>query len=494
MSARSTRSSASSRAAEASVRARMVCPAAHAVRAAREQARRAVRLARRSARRRAGRRRRRRRTRRVVRPGTATASRSSATSGVGAVDGRGAVPRRPVRVVAGRGPRPAPGAPRAVPSWSRPGTPRTGPAGAAPHGVAVDGQQPGPFRVAQRGRRRRRAVAGGPPHGGDAVRSRRRRRPAAASAPARGSRRHRSRKTRSTPAVRCSCGGIGAAPAQLRRGSAWWAARAGRAGSRRPRASAGPRPRRAVRRRRARRAAPGRRRRSARRSRQPSGDGSPGRAKPRPAVAVAGGEHDGDPVRGQPPRGDQHRVRGRLVEPLRVVDDAQHGRVLGGLGQHRQGREPDQERLDRRARPPGRTRPAAPAPAAPGAGRGPSTGRSSRCSAANGSGASDSTPWVRSTRTPATSAAACWDGDQVAAAGRSCRRPAHPARPGRRPAPARAWSTRAASCARSSSRPCSTSRPYLAGNRPSQHREPRLFDRGDCPPHAPPWKMHAALV
>ena len=67
----------------------------------------------------------------------------------------------------------------------------------------------------------------------------------------------------------------------------------------------------------------------------------------RAALAVAGGEHDGDPVGAQPPRGDQDRVRGGLVEPLRVVDDAQHGRVLGGLGQHRQGRQRHQERLHR---------------------------------------------------------------------------------------------------------------------------------------------------
>ncbi len=42
------------------------------------------------------------------------------------------------------------------------------------------------------------------------------------------------------------------------------------------------------------------------------------------------------------------------------------------------------------------------------------------------------------------------------------------------------------------SRPCSTTRPYLAGNRPPQQREPRLFDRGDWPAHAPLWNVHAA--
>ena len=67
----------------------------------------------------------------------------------------------------------------------------------------------------------------------------------------------------------------------------------------------------------------------------------------RAALAVAGGEHDSDPVGAQPPRGDQDRVRGGLVEPLRVVDDAQHRRVLGSLGQHRQGRQRHQERLHR---------------------------------------------------------------------------------------------------------------------------------------------------
>ena len=67
----------------------------------------------------------------------------------------------------------------------------------------------------------------------------------------------------------------------------------------------------------------------------------------RAAFAVAGGEHDRDPVGAEPPDGDQYRVGGGLVEPLRVVDDAQHRRVLGRFGEHRQGRERRQERFDR---------------------------------------------------------------------------------------------------------------------------------------------------
>jgi len=66
----------------------------------------------------------------------------------------------------------------------------------------------------------------------------------------------------------------------------------------------------------------------------------------RACVAVPGGEHDGDAVGTQPSRGDHHRLGGGLVEPVRVVDDAQQGSVLGRLSEHREGRERDQERLD----------------------------------------------------------------------------------------------------------------------------------------------------
>jgi hypothetical protein len=63
---------------------------------------------------------------------------------------------------------------------------------------------------------------------------------------------------------------------------------------------------------------------------------------------VAGGEHDGHRVGLQLTRREQQRARGRGIQPLRIVDDAAHGAVLGGLGQRRQGSHPDQERLDRR--------------------------------------------------------------------------------------------------------------------------------------------------
>ena len=80
----------------------------------------------------------------------------------------------------------------------------------------------------------------------------------------------------------------------------------------------------------------------------------------------------------------------------------------------------------------------------------PSTGRRSRCSAANGSGASDSTPWARSTCT--------WS---PAVATRSSSRadfptPGSPCRSRVPACPWRAPSRSVASCARSSSRPCST--------------------------------------
>ena len=62
---------------------------------------------------------------------------------------------------------------------------------------------------------------------------------------------------------------------------------------------------------------------------------------------VAGREHQEHAVRTEPARAEQQRVRGRGVEPVRVLDDAQHGALLGGRGQHRQRRDRDQERLDR---------------------------------------------------------------------------------------------------------------------------------------------------
>ena len=167
--------------------------------------------------------------------------------------------------------------------------------------------------------------------------------------------------------------------------------------------------------------------------------------------------------------------RGR-VEPVRVVDDAQHEVLLGRGGQHRQGRDAHQERLDRRARRPRRTPPAAPGPAAPG-GRSRSrvTGRSSRWSAANASGASTSRPWVRSTVASAASATSASSRADLPTPGspRTTRLPADPCR---------ARSTSASRRARSGSRPTSTARPYYRCPHPPGPDRTRRFDRGDARP------------
>ena len=65
--------------------------------------------------------------------------------------------------------------------------------------------------------------------------------------------------------------------------------------------------------------------------------------------AFPGGEHHGRPG---PPRAGGRRtgaLRRGGVQPMRVVDDAQHEVLLGGGGQQRQGRDAHQERLHRRS-------------------------------------------------------------------------------------------------------------------------------------------------
>ena len=64
---------------------------------------------------------------------------------------------------------------------------------------------------------------------------------------------------------------------------------------------------------------------------------------------VACREHHEHAVRTEPARTEQQRIRGRGIEPVRILDHAQHGALLGGCGQHRQRRDRHQERLDRGA-------------------------------------------------------------------------------------------------------------------------------------------------
>ena len=66
----------------------------------------------------------------------------------------------------------------------------------------------------------------------------------------------------------------------------------------------------------------------------------------RPRLVVAGGEHDDDPFGEQPPGDEQQRVPGGGVEPLEVVDQAQHRFRLAELGQQRQRPQRHQERVE----------------------------------------------------------------------------------------------------------------------------------------------------
>ncbi len=66
-------------------------------------------------------------------------------------------------------------------------------------------------------------------------------------------------------------------------------------------------------------------------------------------VAVAGGEQQHDPLRVEPPCDRQQHVGGGSVEPLRVVDHAEHAAAVGDVGQQGQRRQRDEERVVDRA-------------------------------------------------------------------------------------------------------------------------------------------------
>ena len=68
-------------------------------------------------------------------------------------------------------------------------------------------------------------------------------------------------------------------------------------------------------------------------------EGSPG--------AVPGGEDHGHPVRAEPAGAEEQGARGGGVQPVGVVDHAEHEVLLRRGGQQRQGRHADQERLHR---------------------------------------------------------------------------------------------------------------------------------------------------
>ena len=75
--------------------------------------------------------------------------------------------------------------------------------------------------------------------------------------------------------------------------------------------------------------------------------GSPARtSSPLPGACRT---HERDPL-GEEATGDESEdLRGGLVEPLRVVDDADQRLLLGGVCQQAQRRQPDQEPVGRRA-------------------------------------------------------------------------------------------------------------------------------------------------
>ncbi|CNF68500.1 Uncharacterised protein [Mycobacterium tuberculosis] len=75
-------------------------------------------------------------------------------------------------------------------------------------------------------------------------------------------------------------------------------------------------------------------------------DGQPAQPSERLADR-AHDEHDGDPLGVEAPGGERDGARRRLVEPLRVVDDAEQRTVLRGLGEQAQHREPDEQRAGR---------------------------------------------------------------------------------------------------------------------------------------------------
>jgi hypothetical protein len=62
-------------------------------------------------------------------------------------------------------------------------------------------------------------------------------------------------------------------------------------------------------------------------------------------AGLADGEHHGDPLRQQTPRDEGQRLRGGLIKPLRVVDEAHERLHLGRSGQQAEGREGEQEAI-----------------------------------------------------------------------------------------------------------------------------------------------------
>lgn len=69
-----------------------------------------------------------------------------------------------------------------------------------------------------------------------------------------------------------------------------------------------------------------------------------------PPCAIPCGEDHRDPVGAEPTGAEQQRTGRRRVQPVRVVDDAEHRVLLGRSGEQRQRRHSHQERFDRTPR------------------------------------------------------------------------------------------------------------------------------------------------
>ena len=65
------------------------------------------------------------------------------------------------------------------------------------------------------------------------------------------------------------------------------------------------------------------------------------------APAVTRRECERDPFRQQAARHERERSGRCVVEPLRVVDQAQQGLLLGGIGEEAENRQPDEKRARR---------------------------------------------------------------------------------------------------------------------------------------------------
>ena len=66
-------------------------------------------------------------------------------------------------------------------------------------------------------------------------------------------------------------------------------------------------------------------------------------------LLLARGDHDADRLGPESPRGERDRTQRRRVDPVRVVDDAQHAAQVGGGAEQRDRRDADRELVRRLA-------------------------------------------------------------------------------------------------------------------------------------------------